>query len=362
MTIEEIERTPMVFIIGIGRSGTTILRAMMDASHESIFPPESQLIIYLKKKYFHQRAWTKAKVNEFIVDLYKEAKFRHYWNIDEEKLRSYILSFPLEKLTFQLMIKMVYLCYPSPFEKSVIKIIGDKNPGYSVYIDELMEIFPDIKFIHVVRDYRDNILSRKKAAKGKSIAYLTYWWWIYNRHIERIKKKHPERIYTIRYIDLVEDPENKISQIYSFCGLKFDRKVLRYYENLDQNLDHDYLEIIREIKPNILREVNVNNVGKWETELSHNELEVITYILGEYGKIYNYEPYSKYSGKSYRFKSIIALISCYKDVAITKIYYLLPFTVRNILANISKLLFSRFGYYNSYNHHNYVLESLKKDS
>lgn len=360
MTIEEIEKIPMIFIVGVGRSGTTLLRTMMDTSSEAIFPPESRLIIHLKKKYIHKTNWSIHLVDEFLEDLYKEKKFVYGWQVDRQKLRAYILSFPLEKIRFRTLVKMIYISFSSNFEKDKIKLIGDKNPAYSMFVEELIEVFPAAKFIHIVRDYRDNILSRKKITLRQNVANLAVWWRFCNTLIERSKKENPEKFYTLRYVDLVEDPENKMRKIFTYSRLKFDRNVLRYHENLEEKLDDQNLDIIKAIHPNLFNEINTNSVGKWKNELSQSELDVITYILGDYGKTYNYEPYEDFSGKKYRFKAIIGFLISFKDICTTKGYFLLPIIIRDFLRKVSDFLFKKFGYYNVHNFSNYIVE-IKND-
>src|SRR5688572_10251408 len=183
MTIEEINKIPMIFIVGMGRSGTTLLRTIMDAGEECVFASESKIIIHLKQKYNHKKYWSEELLEEFLTDLYKEIKFRSSWGITKEELRVKFSELPLEKINFPLLCKVIYLSYPSLYPKNKIRVIGDKNPTYSIFIPELMEIFPDARFIHLIRDYRDCILSNKKLFKRQSLFALSQLWKIYNSWI-----------------------------------------------------------------------------------------------------------------------------------------------------------------------------------
>lgn len=61
LTINEIEKLPMVFIIGRGRSGTTLLQTIMDAHPTIITANESPFIINLKQKYSKINQWSAEK-------------------------------------------------------------------------------------------------------------------------------------------------------------------------------------------------------------------------------------------------------------------------------------------------------------
>ena len=79
MKLERINDIKIVFIVGIGRSGTTLLQSIMNVNQYVSFPHESRLILYLKQKYLNQKEWTDNLIIEFISDLYRNKKFRMYW-------------------------------------------------------------------------------------------------------------------------------------------------------------------------------------------------------------------------------------------------------------------------------------------
>ncbi|HXU28099.1 MAG TPA: sulfotransferase, partial [Bacteroidia bacterium] len=202
LTIDEIDSLPFLFIVGRSRSGTTLLQTMLDANPHVILPLESKLIIFLKKKYFHVEIWTTKLIDEFIADLYTEKDFSRSWFVDKEKLRDTILSFPLNKLSFKKLCKIIYLSYNSPFKKKTILLIGDKKPLHSLFIKDLVQVFPEAKFIHIIRDYRDNIVSNRKSFMHKNVAHLAHSWKSFNIAIDKEKQKNESNFYTIKYEDL----------------------------------------------------------------------------------------------------------------------------------------------------------------
>ena len=121
----QIEKTDFFFIIGNGRSGTTLLRTLFDAHPEVNIPLECQLIINLSKKFAKVKFWDAAIINDFITEIYKQRRFSD-WKISKTTLQE-----NLEKCTgansFSNIIKAVYLSYSSNFHKNEIKIIGDKT-------------------------------------------------------------------------------------------------------------------------------------------------------------------------------------------------------------------------------------------
>ncbi len=72
-TLEKIKKIPVVFIVGFGRSGTTLLQELMNAHPNVIGPPEYSFIVYLYSRYGNKKHWTKADIAEFIEALLFQA-------------------------------------------------------------------------------------------------------------------------------------------------------------------------------------------------------------------------------------------------------------------------------------------------
>lgn len=359
MTIEEINKLPMVFIVGMGRSGTTLLRTILDANEEILFAPEGKIIVALKQKYKHKTIWTPDLLNEFIIDLYKDVVFNK-WGISKDDLLNKFLSYPSEKINFSFLLKIIYLSFPSPYPKKNIQILGDKNPINSIFIKELLEVFPDAKFIHLVRDYRDCILSNRKLFKRQNIYALSQLWKIYNSWISVYSNKYPKKFLLVRYEDFIDNPEKCMTEICEFIGLTFESRMLNFYEVMNNEGLKKHKEIIEYTHPNLLNKVNKDSLSKWKTEFSLEEQEKIAFILENYGLTYGYDKNPNYTGRKYRLFSIIGFWVNIKDFFIIKGYYLLPFSIRDFFRKITRFLFEKTGWYTVYNQVDLISEMVEK--
>ena len=354
----ELEKLPFVFVVGAARSGTTLLQMILDANPSVIFPLESKLIVHLKQKYSKVVNWTDKLIDEFIIDLYKErTSFAIFWNINANELRGNIRSFPINKLSFGILCKIIYLSYSSPFTKEKITLIGDKNPAYSVFIKELLEIFPDAKFIHVVRDYRDNVVSNRRTLRTKEINVLAQRWKIYNKLIELAKQDKSKNFYTLRYEDLVNDPEYYVSEICKFLDLKFSAEMLNFYEKI--KITELRLQAIEEIQPNILQPINTSQINKWEKHLSNDEMELIDYICGDFAKKYNYIQRTKSKKWNYSIKSFIGFYKVCFVIRIKKRYYKMSFLIRDTIRVIEQKLYDWFKFSTYYNYYDFHFQRKK---
>lgn len=353
LNIEEIEKIPFVFIVGRGRSGTTLLQNILDANKNVLMPIESSLIIYLKQKYFTKTKWTQTDVLDFIDDIYLDRKFRKSWYINKESLIDQFLKIPLNKLNFKLLCKLIYLNYKSPYKKAKIFLLGDKNPIYAVFLKDLIDVFPDAKFIHLIRDYRDNVLSNVNVIKTESIPLAAHGWVAYNQEIEKIKKNKPNNFLTLKYEDLVAFPEEYTKRICQFLSLAFSPEMLEFNKVIEKKVESEGFNSTKEMTdfhPNLIKPISTNHIKKWETAFTKKEVELIEYIAGDYGKKYGYETSQpKSSSLSLKFTAITSFIRHQINYKIITLYYKLPQKTRELMSSFSRFLFKTFRYTNYFN-------------
>jgi hypothetical protein len=116
-------------------------------------------------------------------------------------------------------------------------IILDKSPLNFLLIGFIQILFPSAKIIHVKRDAKDTCFSCYKNSFNHGL-YFTYSQKelasFYNSYSDLMKfwdKKLPNCIYTVRYEELVLEPNINIKNILNFCDLDFENKCLEFYKN-----------------------------------------------------------------------------------------------------------------------------------
>jgi hypothetical protein len=290
MTAAEIDRishVPLVFIVGKERSGTTLLQVMLNAHPAISAPPESRFIILLYRKYGKLRTWTTSTVKAFCDDLFRERLFREFWKVDREALEA-DLRLTLEKASFSLFCRIVY-AHAFPGKNAAVFI--DKNPVYYFFLTELQEIFPDAKFIHLVRDYRANILSHRQVFQLKSSRDIAFKWLYVNRRIERLKAADRLRFFTLKYEDLVAAPETELRGICSFLGLPYDEAMRDHVKSIYPSFREQDGRQFSKIHGSLFAPVSGAHVDKWRSELSPKIIADAEAIAGGYAQaMYGYEP------------------------------------------------------------------------
>ncbi|NVO01944.1 MAG: sulfotransferase [Bacteroidetes bacterium] len=305
--INTISNLPFFFIIGRPRSGTTLLRYLFDAHPNVIIPTECNFILSLAGRYQNKKEFDKQTLTKFFTDL-RQTRFFETLSIDTNLLEKRILDID-KNIKYQTLCKIVSSSYISLNTKKDVKIIGDKNPSYSSEnFHKIFQLFPDAKFIHLIRDYHDHIVSMQKGNfKLPSAAYMAILWKKSIRILAKYKKKKPENFFTIKYETFVENPEFHMKDICQFLELPFDKEMFEFitkkenHEALQPNIDFSKQH------QSLFKPIDKSRIGKWSILLTGNDLAAVEIVAGKTGKEFGYE----YSQHKLKLRILFLLIKCH---------------------------------------------------
>lgn len=289
----------MVFIVGMGRSGTTLLTTMLNTNKQVVACPENEFVLFTEP-YFKQADFSNEKIVDEFVNLfhYSFSKTISFWKPTAD-LKEKILQ--LEDKTFSSICKQVYLCYPFAKDKQdSVTCIIDKNPIYSLYMNKLHQLFPNAKYIVLTRDYRDNCASRKKVSGKKDSIYVlaNSWNYFYNCIFKSIKKNNLNYI-QLRYEDIVTNSTESLSKLCTFLNITFSKDMLQFQElskemkhYVKQNLSPNEQEKLNHMHHNLENEISKNRVASYMQELSAKEIEYLDIACLQFAKQFNYTSYN----------------------------------------------------------------------
>jgi len=284
----KLKSLPIFFILGRPRSGTTLLRTLFDAHPNVVMPLECAFIVNMEPKYGNITSWTEEKLLSFFSDVQLHIKF-DTWKLDLDALKANLLQC-VGAYTFQDICKVVYCNYQSIFAKEEIQWIGDKNPVYATYTPKLIKLFPEAKFIHLMRDPRDNIISLKNVDfEGPFVALLAYRWVHSAKRIFRLKQKFPEKFYTIRYEDLVRNPQQYYLEMCNFLGIPYNGLVFDFYKRGPEVMKAYNVELVMKYHKSLLSPINTDKVDLWKTQLSVADIRITENVAGRWLEKYGYE-------------------------------------------------------------------------
>ena len=144
---------PFLFVVGCGRSGTTVLRTILDAHPELAVTHESKFIAPLGIRRHRYERPDGFDVDRFIHDLLADPGVRANLGLEDDWVRE-ALAAPVTD--YPDAVRRVFAAYAARQHK---RRYGDKMPGSVLRIPLLAELFPEARFVHIIRDGRDVALS-----------------------------------------------------------------------------------------------------------------------------------------------------------------------------------------------------------
>ena len=272
------EQNPPVFILGVQRSGTTLLRLILN-SHSYIAIPEEAAFLrpIIKKKYIYNEI--SGKDLKRIYNYLKNSPHYALWNYDSSKFLNWLEM--QHSISLKEFINNLYMSYA----ESEGKIIwGDKTPSLLRKVDLLYRLFPEAKFIHIVRDGRDVFDSRRRMDSTKDNAAVMAIEWCYKIYkTERfLELLPPSNKYTLRYEDLLINPEETVKNLCGFMQVEYEPQMMDFYKKSKYYVGSHHSKLI--FKP-----ITSENLQKWKLNLSGKEIKVLSLLAKRYLKKYGYE-------------------------------------------------------------------------
>lgn len=218
---------PAPFVVGVGRSGTTLLRLMLDAHPELAIPPETHFVPALI-----ERGGAGATADD-LVDEVLGARGWGDFGLEPSQLRESVKA--LDRPDPAAVLRAFYGLYAEGRGKPRW---GDKTPIYVKEMRTIAGTLEEARFVHLIRDGRDVALSRRKRGMGagKPMADTAERW---KRRIEgarRQAKRLRGGYLELRYEDLVADPEPALRRICELIELPFDPAMLRHHQGAGERL------------------------------------------------------------------------------------------------------------------------------
>ncbi|XP_060579460.1 protein-tyrosine sulfotransferase 1-like [Ruditapes philippinarum] len=233
---------PLIFIGGMPRSGTTLMRAMLDAHPEVRCGEETRVIPRLLGM---RTNWDRSAIEKQRL---LEA------GIDDKVLDSALSAFILEIIALHGE-AAPYLCNKDPFTLKS-----------SVY---LRKLFPNAKFIFMIRDGRGtvhSIISRKVTITGFNLndyrQCLAKWSTAMEMMYSQCLQVGADRCMPVYYEQLVLQPELWLKRIIKFLDIPWNSSVLHHEDFIDKP---GGISVSKTEKSSdqIIKPVNLEALNKW---------------------------------------------------------------------------------------------------
>ncbi|SES71639.1 Glycosyltransferase involved in cell wall bisynthesis [Salinibacillus kushneri] len=248
-----------IFIGGAGRSGTTLLRVMLNAHPNLCSGPEFKMLQQIANLY-----------NQMI----SIKDIRKAYGLDIEDINT---SFNNFISSFFEKFKM---------ESNANRIV-EKTPHNVLIMKELVKIFPDAKFIHVVRDGRDVASSLVTMDwydfQGNPLPYVQnirnatdYWKQVLTKSIQDSRDPILKgKVMFIKYEDLITEPKKIIKDVLVFLDETWSDQVLNYV-----NVDRGY-EPNESSTNQVSKQIYTKSKKRWQIDFTQKDKKVFKEIGGQ---------------------------------------------------------------------------------
>lgn len=297
MELKQLDHIKINFIIGTGRSGTTLLVVLLNNLANCISTPEIHHFIYFYKKYKEIQKVTPQLISDYkqyLAAFFKFKKNPLIGPMNSSLLDSLQIG---QEINYSQITKLTYLSlYGEKGTTNEINLIVDKNPYYTLHIDKIISVFPNARFLALIRDYRayalSNLQSQKPNVTKKSPFYYGNVWNLFLRKITDGKRKYNNSVKIVRYEDLVINKEQSIKEIMEFFDLPYSESVFDFHIGMKEKIKEikmpaQYERMVKKIN-DLSSPINSDRVSAWEKSLLTADIEKLDFISGKIGAAYGY--------------------------------------------------------------------------
>jgi Sulfotransferase family len=267
---------PPLIVLGVGRSGTTLLRVMLDRNSELAIPDESFFVLPLARRHPGR-----IVLRSFYDDLRRLPRLGD-WGITPEDVRPFLH----DGMRTREAVAAIFEAYAAHARKPRW---GDKTPLYMQHLRLLQRLFPDALWLHLVRDGRDAALSflalppgfsGKTWAQPRTVAQFAARWRVEIEAARALARRVGDRYRELRYEDLVADPERELRGICAFASLPWEGEMLAYPGTIDVSKLPEHRRLAQPPTPNL---------RDWRHEMSRGDALSFERVAGDTLRAFGYE-------------------------------------------------------------------------
>lgn len=266
-----------VFIIGVPRSGTTLLRLILDSHSKIAAASETPWILgtYVESSV--------RQLTSFLID----CEYGPVKNIPGVTPQSLLIA-------MRAFIEKVFTPYLTLKKKDLLVL---KTPDDIKHIDFLLKLYPESKYIHIVRDGRDSACSMVENSSSLFANELDGYgvlnhlnamkrWYEWEIKVRSAFSENRINPVEIRYEDMVRNPTETVSGICRGIGVEFEPEMLSY-----QQYEHELPEWEAGTYDVKRRKINIDttSIGRWSAKFTLDEKNKVSEMYSTFLHDLGYE-------------------------------------------------------------------------
>ena len=260
--------TDPLFIIGTERSGSNLLRLVLDAHPAITVPHPPHVMNYfggLEGRYGDLTQ--EASRRRLATDIARLVELHiHPWDITPDVDRMVQESDPRD--LFGLFLNL----YDQHLESTAARRWGCKSTFMIHHVDRILDRFPEAGLIWLVRDPRDVAVSARKSVFSPCVPRLSARLWAHQQQQGLdLQARLPDRVHRLHYEQLVTHPEPTIRAVCDHLGEAFHPDMLRFSHTDNARKISKMMDSWKNASAGFLH----NNTEKWRTQLNEAELRAV---------------------------------------------------------------------------------------
>ena len=267
-----------IFIVGGPRSGTTLLRNMLNRHPAIAICRETEFFhwVYARRRTFGDLS--RIPNRQRVVKEYLATRRIHRMRLDLAALEKTLLQ---EGSSYQALFLSLLGFFARARGR---RRCGEKTPHNALVAEMLCQWYPGASIVHILRDPRDAVASmlRMPWAPGNIRSNARSW---LRFNLAAWRMRFSPRYLLVRYEQLVTQPEEQLRRICGFVGEEYSPAML--LPNWDPTADLPWFKRAEET-------VTTERLGKWREELTPDQAALVEWVVGPNMQMFGYEP----SGRS----------------------------------------------------------------
>lgn len=251
-----------IFVGGVPRSGTTLVRVVLDSHSRIACGPE-------------------LRATPHVCELCDMIERR----IDPALAAAY--GYTPDTVTASFARLMASLLRPG-LQASGKARIAEKTPANGRWFGKLRQLFPDCHQVHVVRDGRDVVASLlgqdwRDGRTGQLFDYVqdaraaARLWATQIADARRAREEAGAdgRFHELRYEDVVQDPRGTLQRLFDFLGEPWEERVLDFHRNARARDGQNETSA-----PQVSRPLYRESIGRWRSILTPGQIDDVYAVAG----------------------------------------------------------------------------------
>jgi hypothetical protein len=260
---------PPIFVLGVSRSGTTMLRVILDRSPGIAIPDETFFVPQLAHR--HRGV---VDPDELLEDVRRLPRLAA-WGVPLEDIAARLRT----GMTTGEALDAVFHAYAAKHGKPRW---GDKTPMYMRHLGLIDRLFPDAQYVHLIRDGRDaalafldmpeGVVTRTWAHPRSPAGFACEWRTEVRRACELGRRVGASRYHEVRYEDLVAHTEAVVRSICAFADLPFEPAMLEFAGTVDVSAKPHHQRLLQP---------PTRGVRNWREQMSAEDVRAFEEVAGD---------------------------------------------------------------------------------